>query len=63
MTVIEDTYMLFVDQYGTLRLQMHGAPRSMFVGGLAEVEPSGEIAFVPSACPPAAPSPEDGPED
>lgn len=46
MTTLGGSYTLFVDQHGVLRLQMHGAPRSVFVGGLVEVEHSGDIMFV-----------------
>lgn len=46
MTTINGTYTLFVDPYGTLRLQMLGAPRSVYVGGLVEVESSGTLLFV-----------------
>lgn len=52
MTAIDGTYTLFVDPHGTLRLQMHGAPRSVFVGGLVETETTGTVVFVPAAGPP-----------
>lgn len=46
MTRIPGTYMLFVDRHGHLRLQMHGAPRSVYVGGVTEIEHSGEVIFL-----------------
>lgn len=46
MTHIDGTYTLFVDRHGTLRLQMLGAPRSVYVGGVIKTEPAGTLLFV-----------------
>lgn len=48
MTAIDGTYTILVDTRGVLRVQMHGAPRPIRVGGLAEVKSSGEVIFVPA---------------
>lgn len=62
MTAIEGTYMLFVDCRGALRLQMHGAPRSVAVGGLKELTPAGQIVFVSYAAGSHGPCPRGGDE-
>lgn len=46
MTIIDGTYTLFVDRHSTLRVQMLGAPHSVYVGGAINTEPSGTLLVV-----------------